>query len=168
MKLFMEFLSGVNAEYLLLWLLRVNLLGYKRYFVLLKVLLWLYYLSDHYIDGLVQYYSYSIADALESLQFCTKPSIYSSLTDNGTISTIDEFDKIHQYQITTIHTKAQACRLFLEMHWMRVVVSLANHSHRQTSNVSSTKSQNLNISHLAVQLSSPKPLKPGVESRMKM
>ena len=38
----------------------------------------------------------------------------------------------------------------------------------QTSNISHTKSQNLNVSHLIWQLSLPNPLKSGVKSRMKM
>ena len=47
------------------------------------------------------------------------------------------------------------------------IVELCRH-YRQTSNISSTKSQNLNVSHLVLQLSLPNPLKPGVKSRMKM
>ena len=40
--------------------------------------------------------------------------------------------------------------------------------YRQTSSISHTKSKNSNVSHLILQLSLPNPLKPGVESRMKM
>ena len=40
--------------------------------------------------------------------------------------------------------------------------------YRQTSNISRTKSQNLNVSRLVLQLSLPNPLKPGIKSRMKM
>ena len=40
--------------------------------------------------------------------------------------------------------------------------------YRQTSNISCTKSLNLNVSCLVLQLSLPNPLKPGVKSRMKM
>ena len=40
--------------------------------------------------------------------------------------------------------------------------------YRQISNVRRTKSQQLNVSRLILQLSSPYPLKPGVKSRMKM
>ena len=36
------------------------------------------------------------------------------------------------------------------------------------SNISSTKSQNLNVCRLVLQLSLPNPMKPGVKSRMKM
>ena len=38
----------------------------------------------------------------------------------------------------------------------------------QISNISHTKSQNLNVSHLVLQLSLPNPLKPSVKWRMKM
>ena len=40
--------------------------------------------------------------------------------------------------------------------------------YHQISNISQTKSQNLNVSHLVLQLSLPIPLKPGVKSRMNM
>ena len=40
--------------------------------------------------------------------------------------------------------------------------------YRKTSNISRTKSQNLNDSRLILQFSLPHPLKPGVKSRMKM
>ena len=40
--------------------------------------------------------------------------------------------------------------------------------YRQTSNISGTRSQNLNNSRLVLQLSLHNPLKPGVKSRMKM
>ena len=40
--------------------------------------------------------------------------------------------------------------------------------YRKISNISHTKSQNLNDSRLVFQLSLPNPLKPGVKSRMKM
>ena len=40
--------------------------------------------------------------------------------------------------------------------------------YRETSNISRTKSQNLNVSHLVLHLSLSNPLKPGVKSRMNM
>ena len=43
-----------------------------------------------------------------------------------------------------------------------------NYIYCQTSNISRTKSQNLNVSILVLQLSLPHPFKPGVESRIKM
>ena len=41
-------------------------------------------------------------------------------------------------------------------------------NYRQFSNISRTQSQNINVSRLVLQLSSPIPLKPGVKLRMKM
>ena len=38
----------------------------------------------------------------------------------------------------------------------------------QISNISHTKSQSLNVSHLVLQLALPNPLKPGIKTRMKM
>ena len=43
-----------------------------------------------------------------------------------------------------------------------------NWEYRKTACISRTKSQNLNISRLVLQLSLPNPLKPGVKSSMKM
>ena len=40
--------------------------------------------------------------------------------------------------------------------------------YRKTSSISRTKSQNLNVFNLVLQLSLFNPLKPGVKSRMKM
>ena len=40
--------------------------------------------------------------------------------------------------------------------------------YHQTSNINHTKSYNINVSHLVLQLCLPNPFKPGVESRMKM
>ena len=40
--------------------------------------------------------------------------------------------------------------------------------YRKVSNIRPTKCQNLNDSHLVLQLSVPNPLKPGVKSRIKM
>ena len=40
--------------------------------------------------------------------------------------------------------------------------------HRKTPSISRTKAQNLNVSHLVLQLCLPNPLKPGVKLRMKM
>ena len=42
------------------------------------------------------------------------------------------------------------------------------HQYRKTSCISRTKSQNLKVSYLVLQLSLLNPLKPGVKSRMKM
>ena len=43
-----------------------------------------------------------------------------------------------------------------------------NVDYRKTSGISHTKSQNLNVSCILLQLSSLKPFKPGVKLRMKM
>ena len=45
---------------------------------------------------------------------------------------------------------------------------MININYRQTFNISSTKSQNVNVSGLILQLSLCNLLKPGVKSRMKM
>ena len=47
-------------------------------------------------------------------------------------------------------------------------VNMRYDEYHQTSNIRCTKSQNLNVSHLILQLSLPHLLKPGVKSRMKM
>ena len=44
----------------------------------------------------------------------------------------------------------------------------SNFDYCQTSNIGHTKSHNLNVSLLILQLSLPDPLKPGIKSRMKM
>ena len=44
----------------------------------------------------------------------------------------------------------------------------SNSYNRKTFDISRTKSQNLNVSHILLQLSSLNPLKPGVKLRMKM
>ena len=43
-----------------------------------------------------------------------------------------------------------------------------NTKYRKISNIKCENSQNLNDSHLVLQLSLPNPLKPGVKSRMKI
>ena len=42
------------------------------------------------------------------------------------------------------------------------------YNYRKTASISGTKSQNLNVYNLVLQLSLLNPLKPGVKSRMKM
>ena len=49
-----------------------------------------------------------------------------------------------------------------------LVVRINDMEYRKTSSTSRTKSQNLNVSCILVQLSSLNPLKPGVKLRMKM
>ena len=47
-------------------------------------------------------------------------------------------------------------------------LNLSKTSYRKISNISRTKSTNLNVSRLAFQLPLPNPTKPGVKSIMKM
>ena len=83
------------------------------------------------------------------------------------------FKKIHLKMSSTKCWPFCSCFNVLP-HWGRVmhICSKPDHhrfrEYRQISNISCTKSQNLNVSHLALQLSLPNPLKPGVKSRMKM
>ena len=51
---------------------------------------------------------------------------------------------------------------YLQLAWHRQDI------YRKTPSISHTKAQNLNVSHLVLQLSLPNPLKPGVKLRMKM
>ena len=60
--------------------------------------------------------------------------------------------------------------------WIRIYYVLCSKTYstcgnlfyRKTSSISRTKSQNLNVCHLVLQLSLPNPLKPNVKLRMKM
>ena len=49
-----------------------------------------------------------------------------------------------------------------------ILIIVVLHLGSQTSNITCTKSPNLNVPHLILHLSLPNPLKPGVELRMKM
>ena len=51
---------------------------------------------------------------------------------------------------------------------LRIIRNGPGEEYRKISNIRRTKSPNLNASLLAVQLSLPNPIKPGVKSRMKM
>ena len=64
----------------------------------------------------------------------------------------------------TIH--ARQCIISVEYRPLRQ--QQMTNTYRQTSQISRTKSQNLNLSRLVLRLSLPNPLKPGVKSRMKM
>ena len=48
------------------------------------------------------------------------------------------------------------------------LVIVSNTNYCKIYNISRTKSPNLNVSRLVLQLSLPNPMKPGVKSRMKM
>ena len=82
------------------------------------------------------------------------------------------------FQMCGIFTICSQCVLcFLEITYMigmfnhklfhKFIVPILNR-YRQTSNISGTEYQNLNISRLVLQSSLPNPLKPGVKLRMKM
>ena len=60
--------------------------------------------------------------------------------------------------------------VFFNWNWPWYIKSLCriDDIYRKVSNISGTKSQNLNASRLILQLYLPNPLKPGVKSRMKM
>ena len=58
------------------------------------------------------------------------------------------------YLISIVHAAYQAFTLF--------------ETYRKISNISRTNFQNLNVSHLVLQLSLPNPLKPGVKLRLEM
>ena len=52
--------------------------------------------------------------------------------------------------------------------WSQLTVDEKSWYYRKISNIRRTKSPNLDVARLIVQLSSPNPKKPGVTSRMKM
>ena len=58
--------------------------------------------------------------------------------------------------------------LWIHEGWVMHIVSKLHHqlTYHQTSNISPTKSQNLNVSRLVFKLSLPNPLKPDAKSRM--
>ena len=58
--------------------------------------------------------------------------------------------------------------VFLMGHTVGHITQQAFRNYRKTSSISRTKSQNLNVSRIPLQLSSLNPLKPGVKLRMKM
>ena len=68
---------------------------------------------------------------------------------------------------TICHCRESLCLIdCMKYNWIMQRYSFSKY--RQTSNVSRTKFQNLNVYHLVSQLSSPNPSKPCVKSRMKM
>ena len=88
------------------------------------------------IYSLVQDCSNSIAYAMELLQSCTKPSIRPVVT----------LMCIYAFHVTYVIAK-----------WMYAIM------YHQISNISCTKSKLLNVPHLVLQLSLPKPLQPCVK-----
>ena len=57
---------------------------------------------------------------------------------------------------------------YLNRPQLNPTIAIMNYVYHQTSRVSWTKPQHLNVSHLILQLSLPNSLKPGLKSRMKM
>ena len=90
----------------------------------------------------------SIADALEILQSCTKPSIWA-------------MPEIKQHLERNRQGWVSETRI-------RGWITPLSPSYRQVSNIRRTKSQHLKDSRTVLRLSLPKPLKPDVKSRMKM
>ena len=69
-----------------------------------------------------------------------------------------------RFQRGVLHTNGTT-----DVHTLEVGGSIRYvYMYRKVSNISRTKSQNLNDSHLVLKSSLPNPLKPGVKSRMKM
>ena len=101
----------------------------------------------------MQDYSNSSALAMKLMQSCTKQLIYATQEWEGYTKPVgDVFKNIFLKEDILIlpglyQWKSQYC---------------------ETSNISHTKSQNLNDSHLVLQLSLLNPLKPDVKLRMKM
>ena len=106
---------------------------------------WLTHIYEVHIDGLVQDCSNSIANALELLQSCTKPSTYG-------LSQITKGIPLDSPERDTNMVLLQ----FMQLNYCN------------TSSTSRTKSQNLNASCLFLQWSLTNPVKPGVKLRMKM
>ena len=92
------------------------------------------------IDGLVQYCSNSIANALELLQSCTKPSQWywhNAPSDSHAFCKESRLNGlIHQIEKLKVRMQERNFK-----HFRKEI-------YRQTSNISHTKSENFNVSHL--------------------
>ena len=77
-------------------------------------------------------------------------------------NTLDSFSKLPVYtsNIILCVKMSDFCKF--------PMVLVSGYTYRKTSSISRTKSQNLNVSCILLQLSSLNPLKPGVKLRMKM
>ena len=126
---------------------------------------------DPYIDGLVRDYSISIANALEILQSCIKSSIG---VNRSWIEYPHWITQCAELVWRSINKNLFAFCHFLTLRWHRWQYHPCERpgsvysTYRKTSGISRTKSQNLNVSCILLQLSSPNPLKPGAKLRMKM
>ena len=127
-----------------------------------------------YVDGLVQKRCTSIADTLELCLSCTHPSMlqqamkmwksYNHHTTNSHV--IDCIQQVCHCLPRSNTSTTYAISVWSNDAFIDYIQANACTCH-QISNVSHTKSQNLNLSHLILQLSLPNSLKPGVKSRMK-
>ena len=66
----------------------------------------------------------------------------------------------HQLDMPTVPVGVNSTLTLVQFQW--------KYNYHQTLNIRCTKSQNLNVSHLILQLSFPNALKPGAKLRMKM
>ena len=83
------------------------------------------------------------------------------------------FDNIYRYLIDHLMLRLYHGRTTLgKYNTKSICISTGAHkptrAYRKTSNISRSKSQNLNVSRFVLQLSFLNPLKPDVKSRMKM
>ena len=141
------------------------------------------------IDGLMQERCTSIANALELHLSCTHPSrwenssamksspkYYAELYSTWTMKIWWNILLILYINHVDMSVTA-AWYLYINTQEQRAcglnptsagAVCIQNPSYRKTPSISHTKSQNLNVSCILLQLSSFNPLKPGVKLRMKM
>ena len=76
---------------------------------------------------------------------------------------------IFRHQRVNIGRSTTNQRFSFRKHFLWIIQSIFfKMTYHQTSNISRTKSRNLNVYRLVLQLSFPNPLKPGVKSRMKI
>ena len=135
----------------------------------ITVVLCLYYV------GYDRCFNFDNEDFIEGLQWLT----YWRLNCMAAIFPDNIFKYIFLYQnLIFIHT-CEIKYLNLKLYVIEIDSSIDNnstlvqviachHMYHKISNIRRTKSPNLNVSRLVVQLSSPNPMKPAVQSRMKM
>ena len=84
------------------------------------------------------------------------PWLFLVEADKGNLQMKKEYDKSNKKFQSLLRKQEQLLR------------GKMNRRYHQISNISGTKSPNLNVSCLVLQMSLPNPLKPGVKWRMKM
>ena len=84
------------------------------------------------------------------------PWLFLVEADKGNLQMKKEYDKSNKKFQSLLRKQEQLLR------------GKMNQCYHQISNISGTKSPNLNVSCLVLQMSLPNPLKPGVKWRMKM